>query len=162
MRSALLGTLAAVATAVNGPAPIMRALGNRTFYATSPGGVHYELKFYDQITQLGSQNISLGLFHDYAVNNGIYAYHQYVGGSTSGGCTPRSLNLILECADEKSLSTVIEYPPCNYFATYNTPDVCGIDMTVGQELATISATPTPSSTPNTFQTIYPSVSALLS
>lgn len=143
-----------------GPQSLYQDLSPLTLYLSSSGGSMYEIKPYNQVTLLGPQNISYGLFNNYVDYNRVYVYQSYTGGSTALGCTPRSIDLEVTCGSQVSLSAVEEIPACTYHAILYTPDACGVNFAIGQELASVSSTPLPSAsaTPLFMITAWPTTS----
>lgn len=173
----IVTTLFTLAGAVLGPDPLYQSLSPLTLFVDSPSGFRYRVEPYTEITQLGAQNLSCGTFQTYTAVNGLYAYHQYSGGSSASGCSPRAFQLTLACNGGSSAVTmgpITESPACTYHGTLYTPEACGIDFAVGQEQASASETPTPSAsrtasasrtgsatatgTPMYFVTLFPTAS----
>jgi hypothetical protein len=120
----------------------------------------YEIKPYNEVTLIGAQNISYGLYNNYVDYNRVYVYQSYTGGSTALGCTPRSMDLAVTCGSQVSLSAIEEIPACTYHGTLYTPDACGVNFAIGQEYASVSSTPLPSAsaTPLYMITAWPTTS----
>jgi hypothetical protein len=165
----------AYAMAALGPQSLYTSLSSQTYMLTSnPGGNNFEIQPYNQITNLGIVNTSLGTFQTYVDVNGQYAYQSYTGGSTVGGCSPRAFQLTIACGQQVGLGPVTESPACNFYGTMTTPQACGVSFTVGDETASVSSTVTPTatqtptntktstasatSTPIFFVTMFPSAS----
>jgi hypothetical protein len=150
--------LANVVTAALGPTRVYTALFGQTYNLTDPLGNEYSIQPYNQIFL--QPDVSLGAFQTYATIANQYVYQSYTGGSTSGGCgSGKSFALELSCAQSVNLGTVIENPACYYTGTLYTPVVCGVDMTVGQEGASATTTPTPTSSPLGVFSMFPSATA---
>lgn len=170
----LMTTLFVLAGAVLGPDSLYQSLSPLTLFVESPSGFRYRVEPYNEVTQLGTQNLSCGTFQTYSSVNGLYAYHQYSGGSTASGCSPRAFQLTLACnggSNSVTMGPVTESPACTYHGTLYTPEACGVNFAVGQETASVSETPTPTvsrtasasltasgsatSTPMYFVTLFP-------
>ena len=88
------------------------------------------------------QNLSYGSFDTYVVENNMYTYQRYIGGSTSGCAAARTMKLYVACGSPAALGPVSEPTACNYQAIMEIPQACGVSFTVGNEL--MSPTPMPS------------------
>ncbi len=149
--------LAQAVSGALGPNRLYAALYGSTYNLTDPGGISYSISPYSNIYL--QPDVLLGNFQTYAAVGSVYAYQAYTGGSTSGGCGGgRSFSLEVDCGATLNLDTVIENPPCYYTGTLNTPDACGVNMQVGQEAASPTGTPTPSTSPLGLFTMFPSAS----
>jgi hypothetical protein len=141
-----------------GPNRVYTALYGQTYNLTDPIGNSYSIQPYNQVFL--QPDVSLGAFQTYVTAANQYVYQSYTGGSTAGGCgSGRNFALELSCAQSVSLDTVIENPQCYYAGTMFTPAVCGVDMTVGQEGASATQTPTSSPSPLGVFTMFPSATA---
>jgi len=139
----LLATVASV-VAGNGPSSLYSLLNGMTF---SPPG--YTIVAYQSCMQNQNQGNPCGTFTNYQSSNGQYTYQQYGPAACSGSCC-REFHLTLACGPTLQMSGVNENPVCTYSATLSLPQVCGVDMTVGNEIASVSPTtppPTSTSTP---------------
>lgn len=170
----LITSFFVLAGAVLGPDSLYQSLSPLTLFVESPSGFRYRVEPYNEVTQLGTQNLSCGTFQTYSSVNGLYAYQQYSGGSTASGCSPRAFQLTLACnggSNSVTMGPVTESPACTYRGTLYTPEACGVNFAVGQETASVSETPTPTvsrtasvtltasgsttSTPMYFVTLFP-------
>lgn len=157
----LVTALAGLATAALGPQPLYVTLSSQTLHL---GG--FLIQPYTEITQItAGANYSCGQFVTYDDGGGVYTAHQYAGGSTAGACgaTPRSFDLGVVCGAATALTGVFEAPVCMWHGVLETPAACGVSMVVGQEMASVSATPSNSPTasatrtPAFFFTAFPTV-----
>jgi hypothetical protein len=146
----LVTSLAGLATAALGPQPLYVTLSPQTL---NLGG--FLIQPYTEITQItAGGNYSCGQFVTYDDGGGVYTAHQYSGGSTANGCgaSPRSFDLGVVCGATTALTGVFESPACTWHGVLETPAACGVSMVVGQELASVSATPSNSPTASATRT----------
>ena len=151
----LLATVTAAA-ATNGPSSLYSLLNGMTF--TPPG---YTVVAYQSCMQNQNQGNPCGTFTTYQSSNGQYTYQQYGPAACSGSCC-REFHLTLACGATLQMSGVNENPTCTYSATLSLPQVCGVDMTVGNEIASVSPTalpPTITSTPTGSNTSSTTITA---
>ena len=144
LRVLSLLTTVTAAVAGNGPSSLYTLLNGMTF---SPPG--YTIVAYQSCVQNQNQGNPCGTFTNYLSSNGQYTYQQYGPAACSGSCC-REFHLTLACGATLQMSGVNENPTCTYSATLSLPQVCGVDMTVGNEIASVSPTaapPTSTSTP---------------
>jgi len=144
MRILSLMTTVATVVAGNGPSSLYTLLNGMTF---NPPG--YTIVAYQSCMQNQNQGNPCGTFTNYQSSNGQYTYQQYGPAACSGSCC-RQFQLTLACGPTLQMSGVNENPVCTYSATLSLPQVCGVDMTVGNEIASVSPTaapPTSTSTP---------------
>jgi len=144
MRLLSLFTTVAAVVATNGPSSLYALLNGMTF---NPPG--YTIVAYQSCMQNQNQGNPCGTFTNYLSSNGQYTYQQYGPAACSGSCC-REFHLTLACGATLQMSGVNENPVCTYSATLSLPQVCGVDMTVGNEIASVSPTalpPTATSTP---------------
>jgi len=132
----LLG-LVATTVATNGPSSLYTLLNGMTF---NPPG--YTIVAYQSCVQNQNQGNPCGTFTNYQSANGQYTYQQYGPAACSGSCC-REFRLTLACGATLQMSGVNENPVCTYSATLSLPEVCGVDMTVGNEIASVSPTALP-------------------
>jgi hypothetical protein len=157
----LVTTLAGFVSAALGPQPLYATLSPQTLFM---GG--FMIQPYTEVTQITpGANYSCGQFVTYDDGGGVYTAHQYAGGSTANGCgaSPRSFDLGVTCGTTTALTGVFESPACTWHGVLETPAACGVSMVVGQEMASVSATPSNSPTasatrtPAFFFTAFPTV-----
>jgi len=151
----LLATVTA-AVATNGPSSLYTLLNGMTF---NPPG--YTIVAYQSCVQNQNQGNPCGTFTNYLSANGQYTYQQYGPAACSGSCC-REFHLTLACGATLQMSGVNENPTCVYSATLSLPQVCGVDMTVGNEIASVSPTalpPTSTSTPTGSNTSSTTITA---
>ena len=144
MRLLSLLTTVTAAVAGVGPSSLYTLLNGMTF---NPPG--YTIVAYQSCVQNQNQGNPCGTFTNYLSSNGQYTYQQYGPAACSGSCC-REFHLTLACGATLQMSGVNENPVCTYSATLSLPQVCGVDMTVGNEIASVSPTaapPTATSTP---------------
>lgn len=137
MRFITLLTTIAATVAANGPSSLYSLLNGMTF---NPPG--YTIVAYQSCMQNQNQGNPCGTFTNYQSSNGQYTYQQYGPATCSGSCC-REFHLTLACGATLQMSGVNENPICTYSATLSLPQVCGVDMTVGNEIASVSPTAAP-------------------
>ena len=150
----LLRMLTALALALpalsgTGPSSLYTLLNGQTF---NPPG--YTVVAYQSCVQNQNAGNNCGSFTTYESSNGQYTYQKYGPAPCSGSCC-RQFHLTLACGPTLQMSGVNENPVCTYSATLSLPEVCGVDMTVGNEAASVSPSalpPTPTSTQTGTQT----------
>lgn len=127
-----------------GPSSLYTLLNGMTF---NPPG--YTVVAYQSCMQNQNAGNNCGSFTTYETSNGQYTYQKYGPATCSGSCC-REFHLTLACGATLAMSGVNENPTCTYSATLTLPQVCGVDMTVGAEAASVSPSalpPTSTSTP---------------
>lgn len=132
------------ALAGNGPSSLYSLLNGQTF---NPPG--YTIVMYQSCMQNQNAGNPCGSFTRFETSNGQYTYQLYGPAACSGSCC-REFHLNFACGATIQMSGVNENPTCTYTATLTLPQVCGVDMTVGNEAASVSPSalpPTPTSTP---------------
>lgn len=142
----LIGTVLAVATTViagTGPSALYNALNGQTF---NPPG--YTIVLYQSCMQNQNAGNPCGSFSTFESSNGLYTNQLYGPAAASGNCA-RTFRLSFACGSTVSMSGVNENPTCVYAATLTHPYVCGLDMTVGNEAASVSPTALPPTTTGT-------------
>lgn len=126
-----------MASAVFGPITLFNSLASRTLSSNG-----YEFKPYMEVKK---DSVSLGVFNDYVVQDGVYSHHLYSGGSTQEGCVEaNSLKLFIVCGNTEFIGPVSFSQPCKYQALLQTPSACGVDFSLGDEL--VALTPSGNST----------------
>jgi hypothetical protein len=136
--------LLATSMAGTGPSSLYTLLNGMTF---NPPG--YTIVAYQSCMQNQNAGNNCGSFTTYETSNGQYTYQKYGPAACSGSCC-RQFHLTLACGATLAMSGVNENPTCTYSATLTLPQVCGVDMTVGNEAASVSPSalpPTSTSTP---------------
>jgi hypothetical protein len=136
MKFLAISTLLSMASAAFGPITLFNSLASRTILSNE-----YEIKPYVEVKR---DDVSLGFFNNYVVENGAYSHHLYSDGDIDVDCTsPNSLKLFIICGNTEFLGPVSFYQPCKYQALLQTPSACGVDFSVGDELVAL----TPSASP---------------
>jgi len=133
---AAIAGLTATATQ-NGPSSLYTLLNGQTF---NPPG--YTIVMYQSCMQNQNAGNPCGSFTGFQSSNGQYTYQQYGPAACSGSCC-RQFELTLACGPTMQMSGVSENPICDYHATLTLPEVCGVDMTVGNEAYSVSPTALP-------------------
>ena len=133
-----------------GPSALYTLLNGQTF---NPPG--YSIVMYQSCMQNQNSGNPCGSFTNFVSSNGQYTYQQYGPAPCSGSCC-RQFELTLACGPTMQMSGVSENPTCDYHATLTLPQVCGVDMTVGNEASSVSPTALP---PTSSPTQTPSKSA---
>jgi hypothetical protein len=136
MKLLAISTLLSMASAAFGPITLFNSLASRTINSNE-----YEIKPYVEVKR---DDVSLGYFNNYVVENGVYSHHLYSDGDTDVDCaSPNSLKLFIICGNTEFLGPVSFYQPCKYQALLQTPAACGVDFSLGDELVAL----TPSASP---------------
>jgi hypothetical protein len=137
MKLLAISTLLSMASAVFGPITLFNSLASRTLSSNG-----YEFKPYMEVKK---DSVSLGVFNDYVVQDGVYSHHLYSGGSTQEGCVEaNSLKLFIVCGNTEFIGPVSFSQPCKYQALLQTPSACGVDFSVGDELVALTPSARPS------------------
>ena len=132
-----------LASAGTGPSALYNALNGQTF---NPPG--YTIVMYQSCMQNQNAGNSCGSFTTFESSNGVYTRQVYGPATCSGSCC-RTFHLSFACGDTVSMSGVNENPTCVYSATMTHPNICGLDMTVGNEAASMSPSAPPPSLTST-------------
>jgi hypothetical protein len=111
----------------------------------------YTIVAYQSCMQNQNAGNNCGSFSTYETSNGQYTYQKYGPAPCSGSCC-RQFHLTLACGATLQMSGVNENPICTYSATLSLPEVCGVDMTVGNEAASVSPSALPPPTQTATQT----------
>ena len=141
--TAATALLASVVSVNNGPSSLYTLLNGMTF---NPPG--YTIVMYQSCMQNQNAGNPCGTFTNYISSNGQYTYQLYGPATCSGSCC-REFHLALACGATIQMSGVNENPTCVYSATLSLPQVCGVDLTVGNEAASVSPTAAPPTTTST-------------
>jgi len=120
-----------------GPSSLYTLLNGMTF---NPPG--YTIVAYQSCMQNQNAGNNCGSFTSYLSSNGQYTYQKYGPAACSGSCC-RQFHLTIACGATLQMSGVDENPICTYSATLSLPEVCGVDMTVGNEAASVSPSALP-------------------
>lgn len=146
----LIGAMAAAAAfAGNGPSSLYTLLNGMTF---NPPG--YTIVMYQSCVQNQNAGNPCGSFSGFQSSNGQYTHMLYGPEAAVSPTCSRTFKLALACGPAISMSGVSENPTCVYSATLSLPQVCGVDLTVGNEIASVSPTALPpTSTPTTTLTL---------
>jgi len=145
------------AGAQTGPAALHTLLNGLTF---NPPG--YTINMYQNCVQNQNAGNPCGSFSGYQSSGGQYTYQLYGPEAPVSPQCSRTFHLTLACGPTLQMSGVNENPTCVYSATLSLPQVCGVDMTVGHEAASVSPTappPTASSTMTLTATGTPTITA---
>jgi len=121
-----------------GPQALYQLLNGQTF---NPPG--YTIVMYQSCMQNQNAGNPCGSFSTYQTSGGQYSYQLYGPEAAVSPTCSRTFHLTLACGATMSMSGVNENPTCVYSATLTLPQVCGIDMTVGNEAASVSGTALP-------------------
>jgi len=140
---AAMATFLTVA-ANNGPSSLYTLLNGQTF---NPPG--YTIVMYQSCVQNQNAGNPCGSFSGYQSSNGQYTYQLYGPEAAVSPTCSRTFKLTLACGPTMQMSGVNENPTCVYSATLSLPQVCGVDLTVGNEAASVSPTVPPPSTSST-------------
>ena len=144
-RSALaIGCFFTTALGGIGPQALYNLLNGQTF---NPPG--YTIVMYQSCMQNQNAGNPCGSFSTFETSNGVYTRQLYGPAPAVSATCSRTFYLTLACGSTTSMSGVNENPTCVYSATLTLPQACGVDMTVGNEAASVSGTAlpaTPSST----------------
>ena len=138
-----------------GPQAIYNRLNGQTF---NPPG--YTIVMYQSCMQNQNAGNPCGSFTTFESSNGVYTYQRYGPEAPVSPTCSRTFHLTLACGGTTSMSGVNENPTCVYSATLTLPEACGVDMTVGNEAASVSGTAvpaTPSKSLSTTSTITTSL-----
>ena len=149
--------LVTAVTAQNGPSALYTLLNGQTF---NPPG--YTIVMYQSCMQNQNAGNPCGTFSGYQSSNGQYTYQLYGPEAPVSPSCSRTFKLTLACGPTLQMSGVNENPTCVYSATLSLPQVCGVDLTVGNEIASVSPTalpPTTSPTTTTSLTATPTITA---
>ena len=123
---------------VNGPSSLYTLLNGQTF---NPPG--YTIVMYQSCVQNQNAGNPCGTFSGYQSSNGQYTYQLYGPEAAVSPTCSRTFHLTLACGPTMAMSGVNENPTCVYSATLSLPQVCGVDLTVGNEIASVSPTVLP-------------------
>lgn len=126
-----------LASAGTGPSALYNALNGQTF---NPPG--YTIVMYQSCMQNQNAGNSCGSFTTFESVNGVYTRQVYGPAACSGSCC-RTFHLSFACGQTVSMSGVSENTVCTYSATMTHPNICGLDMTVGNEAASMSPSAPP-------------------
>lgn len=121
-----------------GPQALYQLLNGQTF---NPPG--YTIVMYQSCMQNQNAGNPCGSFTTFETSNGVYTYQRYGPEAPVSPTCSRTFLLSLACGATMSMSGVNENPTCVYSATLTLPQACGIDMTVGNEAASVSGTAVP-------------------
>ena len=134
----------AVTGTVHGPSSLYTLLNGQTF---NPPG--YTIVMYQSCVQNQNAGNPCGTFSGYQSSNGQYTYQLYGPEAAVSPTCSRTFHLTLACGPTMVMSGVNENPTCVYSATLSLPQVCGVDLTVGNEIASVSPTVLPPTSTNT-------------
>ena len=143
--AAATAILSSVLAINNGPSSLYTLLNGQTF---NPPG--YTIVMYQSCVQNQNAGNPCGSFSGYQTSNGQYTYQLYGPEAAVSPTCSRTFRLTRACGPTLQMSGVNENPTCVYSATLSLPQVCGVDLTVGNEAASVSPTappPTVTSTP---------------
>jgi hypothetical protein len=141
--------LAPVAMAQNGPSSLYTLLNGMTF---NPPG--YTIVMYQSCVQNQNAGNPCGSFSGFQSAGGQYTHMLYGPEAPVSPTCSRTFKLALACGPTLAMSGVNENPTCVYSATLSLPQVCGVDLTVGNEVASVSPTALPpTSSPTTTLTL---------
>ena len=135
---ALAFTFFTTVEAQNGPSSLYTLLNGQTF---NPPG--YTIVMYQSCMQNQNAGNPCGSFSGYQSSNGQYTYQLYGPEAAVSPTCSRTFKLTLACGATMQMSGVNENPTCVYSATLSLPEVCGVDLTVGAEAASVSPTALP-------------------
>lgn len=121
-----------------GPQALYNLLNGQTF---NPPG--YTIVMYQSCMQNQNAGNPCGSFSTFETSNGVYTRQRYGPEAPVSTTCSRTFLLSLACGATMSMSGVNENPTCVYSATLTLPQACGIDMTVGNEAASVSGTVAP-------------------
>jgi len=139
LRSTLaIGCFFSSAFAGIGPQALYNLLNGQTF---NPPG--YTIVMYQSCMQNQNAGNPCGSFSTFETSNGVYTRQLYGPAAAVSTTCSRTFYLTLACGATMSMSGVNENPTCVYSATLTLPQACGIDMTVGNEAASVSGTAVP-------------------
>lgn len=141
--------LAPLAMAQNGPSSLYSLLNGMTF---NPPG--YTIVMYQSCVQNQNAGNPCGSFSGFQSSNGQYTHMLYGPEAPVSPSCSRTFKLALACGPTLAMSGVNENPTCVYSATLSLPQVCGVDLTVGNEASSVSPTALPpTSSPTTTGTL---------
>ena len=133
----------------NGPSSLYNLLNGMTF---NPPG--YTIVLYQSCVQNQNAGNPCGSFSGYQSAGGQYTYMLYGPEAPVSTTCSRTFKLALACGPTLAMSGVNENPTCVYSATLSMPQVCGVDLTVGNEASSVSPTALPpTSSPTTTLTL---------
>ena len=127
-----------------GPQALYNLLNGQTF---NPPG--YTIVMYQSCMQNQNAGNPCGSFSTFETSNGVYTRQRYGPEAPVSTTCSRTFLLTLACGATTSMSGVNENPTCVYSATLTLPQACGIDMTVGNEAASVSGTALPATQSST-------------
>jgi len=149
-----IATAVVAALAQNGPSALYTLLNGQTF---NPPG--YTIVMYQSCMQNQNAGNPCGSFTRYESSNGQYTYQLYGPEAPVSSTCSRTFKLTLACGPTMVMSGVNENPTCVYSATLTLPQVCGVNMAVGQEAASVSPTVAPAASTTSTQTITATMNA---
>jgi hypothetical protein len=149
----IAAALTGIVAAQNGPSALYTLLNGQTF---NPPG--YTIVMYQSCVQNQNAGNPCGSFSGYQSSGGQYTYQLYGPEAAVSPTCSRTFHLTLACGPTLLMSGVNENPTCVYSATLSLPQVCGVDLTVGNEAASVSPSALPP-TPSTSITASPSYSS---
>ena len=133
----------------NGPSSLYSLLNGMTF---NPPG--YTIVLYQSCVQNQNAGNPCGSFSGFQSSNGQYTHMLYGPEAPVSPSCSRTFKLALACGPTLAMSGVNENPTCVYSATLSMPQVCGVDLTVGNEASSVSPTALPpTSSPTTTLTL---------
>ena len=149
----LTGAAVAFSTvcAQNGPSSLYALLNGLTF---NPPG--YTIVMYQSCVQNQNAGNPCGSFSGFQSSAGQYTHMLYGPEAPVSPTCSRTFKLALACGPALVMSGVSENPTCVYSATLTLPQVCGVDLTVGNEVSSVSPTALP---PTSSPTATPTVTA---
>jgi len=146
---------AAVATfAQNGPSSLYTLLNGQTF---NPPG--YTIVMYQSCVQNQNAGNPCGSFSGFQSSGGQYTHMLYGPEAAVSPTCSRTFKLALACGPTVAMSGVNENPTCVYSATLTLPQICGVNLAVGQEAASVSPTAAPPPSTTSTQTLTATVTA---
>jgi len=151
--------LVPLAMAQNGPSSLYTLLNGQTF---NPPG--YTIVMYQSCVQNQNAGNPCGSFSGFQSSGGQYTHMLYGPEAAVSPTCSRTFKLALACGPTMAMSGVNENPTCVYSATLSLPQVCGVDLTVGNEASSVSPTalpPTASSTTTPTLTATPTTTTTL-
>ena len=144
--------------AQNGPSSLYSLLNGMTF---NPPG--YTIVMYQSCVQNQNAGNPCGSFSGFQSSNGQYTHMLYGPEAPVSPSCSRTFKLALACGPTLAMSGVNENPTCVYSATLSLPQVCGVDLTVGNEASSVSPTALPpTSSPTTTGTTTSTLTATTS
>lgn len=147
-----------LASAQNGPSSLYSLLNGMTF---NPPG--YTIVMYQSCVQNQNAGNPCGSFSGFQSSNGQYTHMLYGPEAPVSTTCSRTFKLALACGPTLAMSGVNENPTCVYSATLTLPQVCGVDLTVGNEASSVSPTALPpTSSPTTTGTTTSTLTATTS